>query len=121
MARVAVLNVKDCKYYETNCDSLDDFYAHLDADVFDIAYRKIGNVWYDIYVDDLGLCKDNPIVSAVSAEDYSPQLVGNLIFAHHDDEGETTDIYDDDMINIFKHLIIGVDAEGNMRIAVKLS
>lgn len=95
-ARLLLLTTKG-EFKEVQCGSLDDFYKHLECDCFDIAHRKVGGKKsYDIFVDDMGLLKDNPIPTALDSR-FKPMLVGNLIFANHDNEGNTTSLSDEDI------------------------
>lgn len=86
------------------CKGLDDFYREIDCTTIDIARRSIAGNVYDIYVDDEGLLKADcgEKVSAVRVEDGKivPQLVGTLVFANHDSEGNTTDLSLNDMLAI---------------------
>lgn len=104
MARLLMLDVSRNELRETECNDLDDFYRDLGADPFDIARRKIGGKMYDIFVDDMGLFRENPIVSAVS-KSAEPMLVGNLIFANHDREGNITDLSMQDIARICSSMI----------------
>jgi len=72
---------------------LDTLYKHLKCNVFDIAHRSIDGI------KDEGLFKDNYNISALD-KDNDPALVGNLIIAHHDEEGNLTGLSDEDI----KHL-----------------
>lgn len=105
MATLLVLDVKNNDVKPVQCSELDDFYRELDADVFNIARRKIGGRYYDIFVDDMGLWREDPVVSAISPK-MEPMLVGNLVFANHDDAGETTSLTDEDMDRIVHNLFL---------------
>lgn len=74
---------------------LDVYYDALECSTFDIVERKIGGVWFDIFCDDDGLFVEKPILSALVNN--SPALVGNLLFAHHDREGNTTGLTDEEI------------------------
>lgn len=114
-SRLLLLDVIDSEgFKEIECDGLQDYYDALKCDCFDIANRRIGDEdrRFDIFVDDCGLFVDSPIVSAIDSN-LKPALVGNLIFAHHDAEGNTTGLSDDD-IEYIKMNSIGIvdfDAE----------
>lgn len=99
MARVLVLDVEKDELREAQCHNIDDFYRELNAEPFDIARRVIGGKPYDIFIDDMGLLKENPIVSAVDGS-LTPMLVGNLVFANHDGSGNTVSLTDEDMVHI---------------------
>ena len=83
-------------------DGIDDYYRYLECSCFDIACRKIGDKYYDIFCDDEGLFKEDFIFSAVDPSG-TGMLVGNLIFANHDDQGNTTSLSEDDVKNIIDH------------------
>lgn len=101
-------------------DELDELYRLLKCDCFDIARRKIGGRWYDIYCDDIGRFKDDPICTAVNAFNPNDLLVGNLIIANHDSEGYTQSLTPDDTIRIYSH--IGTYSDGDMkRVAVMIT
>ena len=121
MAKVLVLDVNNQKIYEAECVELEDFYKHLDSGCFDIVNREIGGVRYDIFCDDVGLFREDPIVSAVDRDTYAPRLVGNLVFANHDDQGETTSLSNDDVIRILSQITHGIDPrDGSVKMAVKV-
>lgn len=100
--KVLALDVQDGKgLYETEIDNhdLDAVYAILKCDTFDIATRKIGGRYYDIFCDDEGLLKEEQIISAIE-KGLTPMLVGNLMIANHDGAGETTGLSDADIVLI---------------------
>lgn len=109
-ARVLVLDVLEKKfYYEAEVEELDDFYKHLKCDCFDIATRRVGDKYFDMFVDDVGLFAENPVPSVFNADTKEPMLVGNVIFANHDAEGNTTSLTDADICLIKEHLVITAD------------
>ncbi len=103
MARILVLDVEKNEIRQADCNDLDDYYRELGSDIFDIARRKINGRMFDIFCDDIGLFRENPIVSAVSSKG-EPMLVGNLIFANHDAEGNTTSLSDEDILHILSNI-----------------
>lgn len=103
MARVLVLDVKEDEFRVADCNELDDFYRELDASPLDVAVRKVGYKAYDIYVDDEGLFRENPVLSAVSCSG-EPMFVGNLIFANNDKHGNTVSLTDADIANIMSNV-----------------
>lgn len=105
-ARCLVLDVANNKVYEKECSQLQDYYDALGCDCFDIATRKVGNKYFDMFVDDIGLFRDSPIPSVLDAN-MQPMLVGNVVIANHDDEGNTTSLTDDD-ITLIKESIVEV-------------
>lgn len=112
-ARLLALDVIGGKgLYEVECDELQDFYEALKCRCFDIAYRKVGDRYFDIFCDDEGLFAEKPIVSAVDAG-MKPALVGNLIFAHHDSAGNTTRVTDEDIEHIRAHMVTAIDYDSD--------
>lgn len=99
MARSLLLDVFNKEVKEVNCETLDDYYKYLQCDCFDIARRFIGDKMYDIFCDDIGLFKDDIMVSAVDKFG-EPMLVGNLIFCLNDGYGNEADLQDEDIKNI---------------------
>jgi len=92
MANLLLLDVKNNRVKELECKDLNDYYKALDCSVFDIVRRRIGeDKYFDFYIDDEGLLKANPIISAIDAMG-NPMLVGNIVFANHDAEGNTIDL-----------------------------
>lgn len=57
-------------------------------------------------MDDIRLFKEDNLPSAIDDE-FQPQLVGNLIFANHDNEGNTTSLTDEE-VDYIKNLVIMV-------------
>lgn len=99
-----VLKPLECCFLLTECETLEDYYQYLECDCFDIARRRIGGKYFDIFCDDVGLFHDDPTVSAVD-KDGHPMLVGNLIIANHDEMGEATGLSDDDIILICSNVV----------------
>ena len=60
-------------------DDIHAYYKELNCDCFDIARRKIGGRVYCILCDDIGLYKENPIISAIEPIKQEDVLVGNLV------------------------------------------
>ena len=117
MAKVLVFNVKENKLYEAEVNNFEDYYVHLQADIFDIASRRIGSKRYDIYVDDIGAFRDEVIVSAVNKA-FEPMLVGNLIFANHDGRGNTTSLSEEDFYNILEHTVTVIEGDKIHRVVM---
>lgn len=92
--------------YMAEVEELDDYYKHLECRCMDVAVRKIGDTYFDIWVDDEGLLVDSPKVSAIRQTDsgFEPMLAGNLLIAHHDDVGNTTSISFEEANMIIDHI-----------------
>ena len=114
MARVLVLDIEKPEVRTAECNELSDFYRELGVDIFDIAVRKIGGRYYDIFCDDMGLYRETPIVSAINNQD-EPMLVGNLVFANHNDRGETTSLSDEDVNIIAGEMFVAVTSDGETK------
>lgn len=106
-ARVLVIDTKKPDVRQVVVEELADYYEQLDCDTFDIARRQIGERYYDIFCDDIGLFLEDAIVSAIDDHD-KPMLVGNLLIANHDADGNTTSLTDDDLNIIAGELLVGV-------------
>ena len=87
-----------------NPDSLQDYYDLIGCGCIDIVTRKIGRKVYDIIVDDEGLLKNDPLISAI--DDLGRvMLVGSLIVCGvADEEGELTDLSAADIKYIKKRI-----------------
>jgi len=72
-------------------DNLDDIYKLLHVDTIDIVTRPIGGKLFSITVDDNGLLKQNPVVSAVTqiknSQVYSVSLVNSILILNTDANG----------------------------------
>lgn len=66
--------------------------------------RKIGEEYYDFWLDDEGLLKEERNLTGACMNAYE-MLVGNLLIARHDEEGNTIGLTDEDIAFISKHLI----------------
>lgn len=84
--------------------TLEEYYDLINCRCIDIVTRKIEDTYFDIICDDEGLLKDNPRISAVDMSGH-PMLVGNLIFSHTDEEGETIGITDEDIAKIMNAMM----------------
>ena len=110
-ANLLLFDGKD--FTKVTCGNLDDYYKHLGCDTFDIARRRINGTYYDMFVDDIGLFRENILPTAIDLNG-NVMLVGNIIFANHDDLGNTTSLSDDDVENIMDSIVIAFDLKGNM-------
>lgn len=64
----------------------------------------------DIYANDEGLFADNPTITLIITDERNEYkvvgtLVGNLIFASHDDEGNTIGLTNEQIEFVVKHLV----------------
>jgi len=109
MAKALFLDTVGKTTKTVNVNDLEDYYKLIGCRVIDIVSRKIGKKWYDIIVDDEGLLKEDPIISAI--DDYGRvMLVGSLIICGLADmEGELTDLSDND-VKYIKNRIQSMDS-----------
>lgn len=100
------------KGFETKniTDKLSEYYKLIECSTIDIVVRSIAGKAYDIICDDEGTFKENPRVTALW-RDFTPALVGNLIFAHHDAEGNMTGLVDSEIQDIMQSAMYLCDAE----------
>ena len=114
--KMAFLDVKNGKELQVVdiADELKEYYRLIDCSTIDITMRKVGSTAYDIICDDEGLLKSDPIVSMISDKYHDkpePMLVGNLLFAHHDTEGNMTGLTDEEIADIKDHEVKLLDRE----------
>lgn len=83
-------------------DDINAFYKVLNCECFDIAHRPIGGKPYDILCDDMGLYRENPVVSAVNPFNMRDFLVGNLIILKHKGE-DLESLTHTDVMRIYGH------------------
>ena len=96
MIRVGILDARTREFNVGEIrNDLQAFYETIDCDIIDIVVREVYEKPFDIIVDDEGLLKEAPIVTAIDA-DFQPMLVGTLIFCHHDSKGNLTSISEED-------------------------
>ena len=84
-------------------NSLESLYRILHCDLIDITYLTLGKKEFCVIVDDEGLLKSAPKISAVSASG-RPMLVGNLMIVSADGGEDFTSLAPDDIRLIEKHI-----------------
>lgn len=69
-------------------------------------FDELTDKYIDIYADDEGLLKADPITTLIKAEGNKiiNMLVGNLIFTGYNDDGETLGLTDEQLAFILAHL-----------------
>lgn len=116
MAKLLLFDVVEDEFKKVDINTLDDMYNAIGCDLIDMVNRQIGDKRFDIIVDDEGLLKEKPIVSAVYKND-RVALVGRLLFAKHGKKGETVGLTDEEIEMIMSNCKIGVFMnEDNIRI-----
>lgn len=93
-------------YNDEDKNYLDAYYKVLNCDTFDIARRKIGNNYYDIFCDDEGLFKETRKPSAItfSGDEIVEVLVGNLFICSCNEDGETIGLNDEQIDEILNNV-----------------
>ena len=84
-------------------NSLESLYCILHCDLIDITYLTLGKKEFCVIVDDEGLLKSAPKISAVSASG-RPMLVGNLMIVSADGGEDFASLSLDDISLIEKHI-----------------
>jgi hypothetical protein len=109
-----LIDVERCEINEVDITNYKDFYTLINCTCFDVAHRQIGHEksYYDIFVDDMGLLKNRPIISAVDGN-CDMMLVGNLVITKTDAEGEQMDLSDNDIQYIRHHIMLGISEDSN--------
>lgn len=90
-------------------DDYTAMYPLLDCACFDIPRRTVGGVEFDIFCDDEALYAEKVAVGLLY-DDQRYNLVGNLVFTHSDDEGNTIGLTNDEIRMLYDHLFIGRQA-----------
>lgn len=89
-----------------------DFYPLLNCDTFDIQRRIFSNgKEYDIYLDDLGLYKEELIPSIITTSACTPNKIveviyGNVFITQTNEEGETISIPDNEIEELLAKQIL---------------
>lgn len=108
-----LFDVKTEKFTEVDVKDFHEYYDLLDCRCIDICRRKIGGRYFEIVLDDEGLLKENPVISAINPMDNECVLVGNLVFYDGvDNYGDFTPITDDGVKIIKDNLLMAVYPDG---------
>lgn len=88
-------------------------------------FDELTEMGIDIYADDEGLLKENPKVTMLILDDKHQNveriLVGNLVLAGHDGEGNTISLTDKQIDYIRNHLKVVEYSRGNGRLLKALT
>ncbi len=93
-------------------DELEVFYELIGTDTIDIVAHKIDGEWFEFIVDDNGMLRSNPKVTAFGM-DNQPMLVGSLIICKYAGEGELGSLKVNDVKILQKHICLLEDNQGN--------
>lgn len=100
--RALLIDTMENKTEVVEVNGLKDYYRLIGCNTIDIVSRGIKGKCYDIICDDEGTFKDDPRISAID-DMGRPMLVGNLIVCGAaDEEGNLTDLTEDDINYIGK-------------------
>ncbi len=107
-----LIDVVNADVKEVDITDFHDFYKYIDCSAFAIVGRYIGkeNRWYDIFVDNCGMLKENPILSAVNMTN-GAMLFGNLIITRANEDGEQIPLTQDDINYLYEYLRTAVRVE----------
>ena len=95
-----LIDVINNKVEMVEADGLDDFYRLLNCRCIDIIHRKIGDTECTLIIDDEGLLKADPIISAIDVSGL-PCLVGNIFIASDRTvDGELTELTNEEVQDI---------------------
>lgn len=102
---VLVKPKEDAIPYTLKYTSFRDLYPLLDCETFDIATRKFGDNYYDIYLDDNGLLEEKypAILTADKNGDIVEYLVGNCFICKHDKNGAIRSLTDSEIKEILSY------------------
>ena len=87
-------------------DTLDEIYSILGCSCFDIVTRKFGKHYYDIFCDDEGWLHEGPKVITAFSDDFTEVLVGNIMVARHDDDGNTIALTDEQCEEVLQYVVM---------------
>ena len=73
----------------------------------DCIERRIGEKWYDLWIDDEGLFKEEKYVTAV-CKDANEIIVGKIMIANHTKDGNIKGLTNEDIDNIYKNIVCNV-------------
>ena len=102
-----LIDVKRCVVEEVEVTKYTDFYKYIGCSAFDVAGRYIGdeNRWFDIFVDDIGMLREDVVISAINGTEI--MLAGNLVIAKTAENGEQLPLSDDDIKYLCKYIRTG--------------
>ena len=91
-------------------EKLQRIYDALKCDIIDIATRKFGEHYYDIYLDDEGTFKpleeQVPTIIGFNKGECVEQIVGNVFIVKHDGEGGMQSLTDEEMREVISTQVV---------------
>ena len=105
--KALLIDVVNPKVETVDVTDFHQIQKHLNCTCFDVVSRTIGKEKqrFDIYVDDEGLLKDRPIVSAMNTK-REVELVGNLLIAKHEN-GDMIDLSKSELEYLTDYIMTG--------------
>ena len=90
-------------------ENLQRIYDVLKCDTIDVARRKFGSNYYDIYIDDEGTFKplqeQVPTILGFSDGELVEEIVGNVFICQHDGEGGMQSLTEQEMQEVISTTI----------------
>lgn len=119
MAKAMLFETGSITFTLVDVKSWQEIAPLLDANFFDVTRVLIGGQEFTLYVDDESLLKDNPIPMAFDAGDLQPMLAGNILVMQNDEAGDSRDLTDEEVENLYMHSMTlfehnGENFEGRM-------
>lgn len=98
--------IEEISYNTNDKNYLNAYYNVLKCDCFDIARRKIGEHYYDIYCDDEGLLKSGlkPSTLTFDGDRIIEVLMGNVFVCSHNEDGDTISLTDAEIIEVLSYV-----------------
>lgn len=110
--RAYIINGNDNECGEIDVEPrLSEYYRLIGCDCIDIAVREIHGHPYNIVLDDEGLFKPNRVTAISMRSDIfgnRERLVGTLLIFGLDEEGDLTDLTDDEVLQIQRHMVMAI-------------
>lgn len=113
MAKAMLFKTDSVDFTLIDVKSWQDIAPLLDAYLFDVTTALIGGQEFTLYVDDESLLKDNPIPMAFDAGDLQPMLAGNILVMQNDEAGDSRDLTDDEVENLYMHSMVLFEFHGD--------
>ena len=95
----------------TMTDTYNELHEKINCECFGVDARRIGRKTFDIWHDDEFLYTCGPGQIVAKCLNYDEVLMGNIIVARHDSEGNTVGLTDEEIANV-KDAIIYRDGRG---------
>lgn len=111
--KALLIKPKEKQQTVVEVESHEDILKHLEVSIFSVTYRQIGQSAdhvYCIYIDDLGLYREEQYVSAWGVTDGST-LVGNLLITKPGEDGEDESLTQSDIDYILSNTHNIIDLE----------